>query len=392
MAEKLHSSSSGYEVAVLEDIQMTLMECKVCFNDYSEDCRAQHLLCGHVLCQECVSALSHPVHRKLECPFCRQLCSLDHTCTCQVLSDLQEMLLLHESRGAAVPSPHSEQNRLKTDGPAVLGGWGTLNNPVGLDNLGSLGTIVVAHDGDHRVVVLSSKGDVLNSFGPRGKSCGEISYPLDVAVCPLGHVVVTDGGDKAVKVYTSRGMHIMTIRALFQLPWGVDTDIHGSMIVSDALAGSLFQINVDYGCRRFECHTVVTNLVNPKAVSCCSVTGNIATVEHLKQTQHTRLNVYTNNFHMFYQNDSSNMSLQFNVVMQLSAVAFGPNGDLFAVDSCRGMVWSLGKPWCGSVPAPLVSANLIRPVALAYVNTKLVILDSGDHTVKTYNTKYGSTT
>ncbi|KAJ0066191.1 hypothetical protein NL108_001427 [Boleophthalmus pectinirostris] len=391
MAKKLNSSScgSGHEVDIVKDIQLNLLDCKVCFKDFNKDCRARHLLCGHVLCQECVSALSHPVLRKLECPFCRQLCSLDQTSNCQVLADLQEMLLLHESRCAA--PPHCAEGSLCLERrlgstPAVLGGWGTLINPVGLDILGSVGTIVIAHDGLRRIVVLSSKGKILNSFGSRGRETRDISYPLDVAVCPMGHVVVTDGGDRAVKIYTSRGTHIITIKASFQLPWGVDTDKSGNIVVSDALAGFLFQIKVDYSNRvRFDCHIAVSNLENPKAVACCAVTGNIATIEHFKSNQHTRLNVFTKDFHIIYQNNSSNIRLHFDVWIHVSAVTFDPNGDVIVVDNIQGTIWSLGKPWHEFVPVPLLSANLINPVALTWINNKLIILDSGDHTVKIYN-------
>uniref|UniRef100_A0A3B4ACH5 RING-type E3 ubiquitin transferase n=1 Tax=Periophthalmus magnuspinnatus TaxID=409849 RepID=A0A3B4ACH5_9GOBI len=368
---------------------LNLLECKVCFKDFNQDYKPRHLLCGHVLCQECVLALAHPVLRKLECPFCRQLCTVDHTSNCQVLSDLQEMLLLHESRCALPPYNTEKSLSLETklgSMSAVLGGWGTLINPVGLDVLGSLETIVIVHDGTHRVVVLSSKGKILNRFGSRGRDTWNIIYPLDVAVCPMGHVVITDGGDRAVKIYTSRGTHIITIKASFQLPWGVDTDSGGNIIVSDTMAGSLFQIKVDY-CNSvdFECHTAVTNLENPKAVACVAVNGNIATVEHLKSNQHTRLKVFTNDFHIVYQNDSSSIRLQYDVCIHLSAVTFDPNGDVIVVDNSHGTIWSLGKPWHGSVPVPLVSANLIRPVALKFMNNKLIILDSGDHTVKIYN-------
>lgn len=383
---------------LIKDIQINLMECKVCFKEFKtqqRECRPQNLLCGHVLCQECILALSHPLIRKLECPFCRQLCSVDHTSKCQVLGDLQELLLSHTSQ-CDIP-PYSAKKSFCLDrglSSAVLnlstafGGWGTLINPMGLAVLGSVGTIVIVHDGDQRVVLFSSKGKKLNSFGPRGRARGEIWYPLDVAACPLGYVVVTDGGDGAVKIYTSRGTHIITIKDSFQLPWGVDTDSSGHILVSDVLAGKLFHLKVDYGDNvAFECHTAVSDLENPKAVACCPVTGNVAIVEHLsgRSKQHSRLKVFTKDFHIIYQTDSSNITLQYNVWMHMSAVTFDKNGDVIVVDNSQGMSWSLGKPWHTSVPTPLVSAHLIRPVGLASIDNKLIILDSGDHAVKIFS-------
>lgn len=393
MAENLDPTGHGWTPDLIQDIQLNLLECKVCFKEFTGDCRPQNLLCGHVLCQECVAALSHPLLRKLECPFCRQLCSLDHTSHCLVLTDLQELLMSHGSR-CAPPSRSADRGLSAEAGQthphlsAALGGWGTLTNPVGLAVLGSSGALVIAHDEDQRVAVLSMKGNVLNSFGKKGSAAGEICYPLDVAACPLGHVVVTDGGDRAVKIYTSRGTHIVTIRDSFQLPWGVDTDSSGNILVSDVLAGTLFHLTVDY-CNRvsFQCHKAVSDLENPKAVACCPQTGNIAAVEHLsgRSNQHTRLKVFTKDFQIVYESDSTSMNLHFNVSIHVSAVTFGTNGEVIVIDGSRGIVWRLGKPWHGSVPVPLVSANLIRPVALASVSNKLFVLDSGDHTIKIYS-------
>lgn len=395
MAEKQDSTSHAWRANLIQDIQMNLLECKVCFKEFTEDCRVrpQNLLCGHVLCQECVAALSHPLLRKLECPFCRQLCSLDHTSNCLVLTDLQELLRSHGSRCVARPgraelslNPDRRATHLSLSAP--FGGWGTLINPVSLAVLGPLGTMVIVHDGTCRLVVLNSMGKILNSFGKKGSGPGEICYPLDVAVCPLGHVMVTDGGDKAVKIYTSRGVHIVTIRASFQLPWGVDSDSSGNIFVSDVLTGTLFHLTVDY-CNSvsFQCHTAVSGLENPKAVACCPLSGNIATVEHIsgRNDQHTRLKVFTSDFEILYQNDSFNLNLNFNVCVQVSTVSFDTNGDIIVIDKIPGTIWKLGKPWHNFVPIPLVSANLIHPVGVAFIKNKLIILDSGDHSVKIYN-------
>uniref|UniRef100_A0A3Q3VLG7 RING-type E3 ubiquitin transferase n=1 Tax=Mola mola TaxID=94237 RepID=A0A3Q3VLG7_MOLML len=375
---------------ILREIQINLLECKVCFEKFSTQQRGhrpQNLPCGHVLCLECIRALSHPLLRKLECPFCRQLCSIDSTSHCQVLSDLQELLfswsplssaLSHRAKGGYVTGLTSTALHLRD----AFGGWGTLINPTGIASLGSSGTIVVVHDGDKKVAVFSPQGKKLHSFGQRGQTSGGICYPLDVTVTPCGCVVVTDAGDKAVKVFTSRGNHMLTVKDSFQMPWGVDTNSCGHMLVSDTQAGTLSRMKVDYARGLFlEQQTAVSDLKNPKAVACCRVTGNTAVMEH------KRLKVFTEDFSLLYQIDSFSLALQSTVRPNMSGVAFDRDGDVIVTDSSHGMVWSLGKLQHGPVLTPLVGDNLIHPVGLVTLNNTLVILDSGDHAVKIYSAK-----
>ncbi|KAM8734141.1 E3 ubiquitin-protein ligase NHLRC1-like [Acanthopagrus schlegelii] len=392
-------------VGILREIQINLLECKVCFEKFStqqRERRPQNLSCGHVLCLECITALSHPLLRKLECPFCRQLCSVDSTSHCQVLSDLQE-LLFHWSPTSSAP-PHRAKRSFGLAGGltstalhlcAVFGGWGTLINPTGIAVLGSAGTIVVVHDGEKRVVVFSPQGKELHSFGQRGRGSGEIGYPVDVAVTPCGYMVVTDAGDKAVKVFTSRGNHVLTVKDSFHMPWGVDTDNSGHILVSDIQAGTLSQVKVDYARGLIlEHQTAISDLQSPKAVTCCQVTGNTAVMEHLPDDQlpahrhqRTRLRVFSKDFHLLHETDSFSLMLQSSVRLNMSGVAFDRDGDVIVIDSDQGMIWSLGKLQNGPALTPLVGDHLIRPAGLVSLNNTLVVLDSGDHTVKMYSAK-----
>ncbi|TKS81975.1 E3 ubiquitin-protein ligase NHLRC1 [Collichthys lucidus] len=317
---------------ILREIQINLLECKVCFEKFStqqREHRPQTLSCGHVLCRECITALSHPLLRKLECPFCRQLCSIDSTSHCLVLTDLQELLLSyappHRPKGGlgSATSPTSAALHLC----AAFGGWGTLINPTGIAILGSSETMVVVHDAEKTVVVFSSQGKKLQSFGQKGRASEEICYPVDVAVTPCGYVVVTDAGDKAVKVFTSRGKHVLTVKNSFKMPWGVDTDSCGHILVSDVQAGTLSQT------------------------------------------------------------DSFCLTLQSMVKLNMSGVTFGRDGDVIVIDSNQGMIWSLGKLQNGPALTPLVGDHLVRPTGLVSLNNMLVVLDSGDHTVKIYSAK-----
>uniref|UniRef100_UPI0037E9ABBA E3 ubiquitin-protein ligase NHLRC1-like n=1 Tax=Semicossyphus pulcher TaxID=241346 RepID=UPI0037E9ABBA len=390
---------------ILREIQINLLECKVCFERFStrqRERRPQNLSCGHVLCLECITALSHPLLRKLECPFCRQLCSVDSTSHCQVLSDLQELLLswsptssapLHRAKGGLGLATGLTSTSLHLC--TAFGGWGTLINPTGIAALRSSGTIVVVHDGKKRVVVFSPQGKKLHSFGPGGRATGEICYPVDVAVTACGYVVVTDAGDKAVKVFTSRGDHVLTVKESFQMPWGVDTDSFGHILVSDAQAGTLSKVKVDYTHGLIQEHQkVALDLQCPKAVACCRVTGNTAVLEHLpddkyppENHQHTRLRVFSKDFHILYQTDSFSLTLQSTVKLNISGVTFDGDGGVIVIDSNQGMIWSLGKLQNCLALTPLVGDHLLRPVGLLSLKNKLIILDGGDHTVKIYSAK-----
>ncbi|XP_034731088.1 E3 ubiquitin-protein ligase NHLRC1-like [Etheostoma cragini] len=390
---------------ILREIQINLLECKVCFEKFStqqREHRPQNLSCGHVLCLECIRALSHPLLRKLECPFCRQLCSVDSTSHCQALSDLQELLL---SRSLTSSAPlHGQKASLdlapgRTSTPLHLckafGGWGTLINPTGIAVLRSSGTIIVVHDGEKRVVVFNPQGRKLHSFGRRGRASWEVCYPVDVAVTCCGHVVVSDAGDKGVKVFTSTGHHVLTVRNSFQMPWGVDTDSCGHILVSDVQAGTLTQVKMDYAHGlALEHLTAISDLQHPKAVACCRVTRNTAVMEHLPDDmyspgrhQHTRLRVFTEDFQPLYQTDSFSLTLQSTVRLNMSGMAFNRDGDVIVIDSNQGMVWSYGKLQNGPALNPLVGDHLIRPVGLVSLINTLIILDSGDHTVKMYSAK-----
>lgn len=396
------SCSSLSPQEILREIQVNLLECKVCFEKFTtgqSNHRPQNLSCGHVLCLKCITALSHPVLKSVECPFCRQPCGTDGTSHCRVLGDLQE-LLFRCSAPSASSHRRNEDPRcgaglasaaLRTC--TALGGWGTLINPTGIAALGPSGMTAVVHDGEEKVVLFSPEGIKLHSFGERRQTSGGVCYPLGVAVSPCGHLVVTDAGDEAVKVFTSEGHHLLTVQGSFQMPWGVATDGCGDILVSDTQTGTLSKLKVDYSrAHLLENHTVLSNLQRPKAVACCWATGNAAVVEQVTDDtgppgahHHTRLRVFTADFHLLYQTDSLGLSLQPSLGLNVSAVAFDGDGGMIIADSNRGMVWSLGNLFHGPILTPLVGEHLIHPVGLVSTNNALVVLDAGDHTIKIYS-------
>ncbi|KAM8825968.1 E3 ubiquitin-protein ligase NHLRC1-like [Synchiropus picturatus] len=378
---------------ILREIQVSLLECKVCFEKFTNatERRPQNLSCGHVLCRACTSALAQPLLRKLECPFCRRLCSLESTSHCRVLGDLQEILLM------SCVTPHVSVQASSGLRPAAVrylgswGGWGALINPSGVAMLAAPGSAVVVHDGEKRVVVLSEDGTEVHTFGKRTHNSAGVVYPVDVAVTTGGNIVVTDAGDGAVKVFTSGGAHLVTITDHFELPWGVDAKLNGHILVSDVQAGTLSLMKVDYKqAVLLECGPVVSDLRGPKSVACCRASGSTAVVEHLSAESPrthglTRLTVFTDDFHILHQTDSFSLMLHSTVHLNVSAVTFDGNGGLLAVDSDRGLIWSLEMSERNLVRmTPVVSDRLVRPVAAVSNLNKLMVLDGGDHTRRVF--------
>ncbi|XP_039516904.1 E3 ubiquitin-protein ligase NHLRC1-like [Pimephales promelas] len=376
---------------ILAEIRANLLECKVCFEKFSiqkRDHTPRNLPCGHVLCLKCICALSNPENQKLECPFCRKQWDMGSTSECYALTDLQELLLsearprLYDRVIGWTESLGSGTLHLRS----AFGGWGTIVNPSGIVVSETSGQIVLVHDGEKRVSVFDAQGTRLDGFGRYGHNSSDLCHPLDVALTKCGHVLVTDAGDQSVKVFTSKGRPVATIRDSFRLPWGVDVDARGRVFVTDAEMGTLSQIVLDLSRGVVLVNRVVfRELRCPRSVASCKASGNIAVVERF-QAGFTAscLRIFNGDFVPLTLVDSFALNLKNSLSLSISSVVFDINGDVIVGDSQNGMVWSLGKPQKTPALTPLVS-GLLRPVGLATTTMNvLVVLDAGDHAVKFY--------
>lgn len=390
MSETSFTIPSRRAEEILDEIHSNLLECKVCFETFSSKPRARrprNLPCGHVICLGCVCALSQAASRCLECPFCRKQCDQGGTYECQILIDLQEMIGsyflqkktrdLERDLGSGVMHLHH-----------TFGGWGPLINPTGVAVFGASQDVLVAHGGHERVTVFNSHGQFLRSFGRYGHDNFEICHPLDVTVSPGDHIVVTDAGDRSVKVFSSTGSPVATISDLFQLPWGVDVDLLWNIRVTDAETGTLWRIVLDYGRGMvLSKKEVVKDLKTPRAVACCRESGLIVVVEHLQiqeSPELTQLKVFSSDYVVLKQLDTFSLRP---LRLSISSVTFNRNGDLIVADVHQGNVWSLGDISKEPELIPLVREGLVHPVGLVATDEDtLIVLDAGDHTVKVYTT------
>ncbi|XP_005421065.1 E3 ubiquitin-protein ligase NHLRC1 [Geospiza fortis] len=234
-------------------------------------------------------------------------------------------------------------------------------------------------------------GFCLRRFGERGDASNDIKYALDVTVTSDGHVVVTDGGDCSVKAFDSEGRGVLAVREGFCLPWGLDATAKSEVILTDSEAGALYRLAADFQRGELKkCQMIRSRLVSPRAVAVCRSSGAVVVVEHLKargaSKGSTRVTIFSAEMDLIGQMDSFGLNLVFPSRIYATAVAFDREGRVIVTDVCSQAVICLGKPEEFPSFNPLISHGLSYPVGLTYTaNNSLVVLDSGDHSVKVYS-------
>uniref|UniRef100_H0VYK9 NHL repeat containing E3 ubiquitin protein ligase 1 n=1 Tax=Cavia porcellus TaxID=10141 RepID=H0VYK9_CAVPO len=274
----------------------------------------------------------------------------------------------------------------------AIGGWGTLVNPTGLAVCPQTGRVVVVHDGRTRVQIFEAGGGArMLQFGAKGDAAQDVRYPLDVAVTADCHVVVTDAGDRSVKVFDFSGrVRLVFGGGQFSLPWGVETTPQNGLLVTDAEAGSLHLVEADFPAgvlRRSE--RLHVRLCSPRGVAVSLLSGAIAILEQPLPPGtgpcSTRVKVFNPSMQLIGQVDTFGLSLFFPSRVTASAVTFDQQGNVIVADMSGPAVLCLGKPEEFPVLKPLVTEGLTHPVALAFTKENLLlVLDAGSHSVKVY--------
>lgn len=382
---------------LLREAETSLLECQVCFERFGQrqQRRPRNLPCGHVVCLACVAALAHPRTLALECPFCRRACRGCDTSDCLPVLHLLELL------GSALGPAQAAPRVAPGGGPGALtchlafGGWGTLVNPTGLALCPKTGRVVVVHDGKRRVKIFDSGGGCAHQFGEKGGAARDIKYPLDVTVTNDCHVVVTDAGDRSVKVFDFFGQIRLVIGGQFSLPWGVETTPQNGVVVTDAEAGSLHLLEVDFPegvLRRTE--RLRAHLCGPRGVAVSWLTGAIAVLERPLAlgagTCSTTVKVFSATMQLIGQVDTFGLSLFFPSEITASAVTFDHQGNVMVADTSSHAVLCLGKPEEFPALKPIITHGLSHPVALTFTKeNSLLVLDSAAHAVKVYKADWG---
>ncbi|XP_029446588.1 E3 ubiquitin-protein ligase NHLRC1 [Rhinatrema bivittatum] len=393
------TATASKQILDMQDLlyiaEINLLECKVCFEKYSQQQlhRPRNLPCGHVLCSACVSSLARPA---LECPFCRRACTPYQTSDCLPLLHLKDILshVANDRRGSeAAGGTEGPVARLLPSGFSLnfsFGGWGTLVNPTGLAVCQKLGCIAVTQDGKNRIKLFSMTGACIQQFGEKRDSSNSVRYPLDVAITLDGYLVVTDAGDQSVKLFDFKGRCKLVVRGMFCLPWGVDINPQNEILVTDPEAGALYLLQADFKKGRvIKSQQVHSRLCQPRGVAVCPATGALAIIEHLntrgEACNKTRVKLFNSNMKLIGQMDSFGFSLLLPSEIHVSGVAFGRGGNILVTDVQNGAVLSLGTAEEFPSVRSLITHGLCYPTSLNCLeNESVVVLDSGDHSVKIF--------
>ncbi|XP_009877600.1 PREDICTED: E3 ubiquitin-protein ligase NHLRC1, partial [Apaloderma vittatum] len=206
-----------------------------------------------------------------------------------------------------------------------------------------------------------------------------------------GHVVVTDGGDRAVKAFDFEGRGVLAVREGFSLPWGVDATSESEVILTDSEAGALYRLTADFKKGKLKkCQMIRSQLISPRGVAVSQISGAVVVIEHLKARRpnggSTQVKIFSAEMDLIGQMDSFGLNLVFPSKIYTTAVAFDKEDRIIVTDVCSQAVVCLGKPEEFPIFNPLITRGLSYPVGLAYTaNNSLVVLDSGDHSLKIYS-------
>ena len=103
--------------------------------------------------------------------------------------------------------------------------------------------LFVTANNSHKVLVFSTKGELLRSWGGEGDDDGQFRYPATIDIDAAGSVYVVDVLNARVQKFDPAGTHLLTIGALggkagtFFRPKGVAVDPSGKLYVSDSFLG-----------------------------------------------------------------------------------------------------------------------------------------------------------
>ncbi len=124
-----------------------------------------------------------------------------------------------------------------------------LQRPTGLTIDPRNQRLYVTDTGDHKVMVFSLRGELLQTIGKRGAGDGEFNFPLDVGVNGDGELFVLDSLNARVQVFDSEGRYLRqfgergTALGSFQIPKSLAVSPSGLVYVTDSQANRFVIFN-----------------------------------------------------------------------------------------------------------------------------------------------------
>ncbi|XP_069816261.1 E3 ubiquitin-protein ligase NHLRC1 [Dendropsophus ebraccatus] len=383
----------------LEETELNLLECKVCFEKYRQQKkhRPKNLPCGHIICQDCVSALCLPGNQRLECPFCRKGCRKQETSVCLPILHLLEIIgrvVPDHPEASSADSASTRVTKLKSASfnlTMSFGGWGVLFNPSGIAFCTKTKGLVVTHDGKKRIARFAMNGKCLQQYGAKTDPDNAVIYPADVAITYDGFIIVTDTGDRSLKVFCQSGICKFVVKQPFSLPWGLGINSKNEVIVSDPDTGNLVLLAVDFGNGNIQkCLEMCSHLCHPREIAVCQSSGKVIVVEHLaknsKNSSSTCLKIFSSEMKLLRLIDSFSLSLLLPLAVHTSGVAFDQSGNILLADINNRCIICLQRVGGFNTIKHVIASGLSYPVALAVLEDGCIaVLDSGNHSVLIYS-------
>ncbi len=109
--------------------------------------------------------------------------------------------------------------------------------------------LYVTANNSHKVLVFSTKGELLRAWGGEGEDPGQFRFPATIDIDAAGNVYVVDVLNARVQKFDAAGNHLLTFGGLggkpgtFFRPKGIAIDSVGNAYVSDSFLGAIQVFN-----------------------------------------------------------------------------------------------------------------------------------------------------
>ena len=102
--------------------------------------------------------------------------------------------------------------------------------------------LYVIDKADQTVKKLTTKGEVLKTFGGLGNSNGKFQYPLGLAVAEDGTIYVSDTGNNRIQVFNQTGKLIEVVKVPMGPPSGIAVDAQNQIYFTEPTNGQVMNI------------------------------------------------------------------------------------------------------------------------------------------------------
>ena len=116
-----------------------------------------------------------------------------------------------------------------------------INKPTGIAFNKKTKDIWVIETGNHRVLLLTSAGDIKQTIGSRGTSKSQFNYPAFIWIDKEGTVYIVDSMNFRIQIFDAYGNYISMFgeagdaSGFLSRPKGIATDSNGNIYIVDAL-------------------------------------------------------------------------------------------------------------------------------------------------------------